>query len=124
MTDVVPVLHRAFPAWTFSVRDGVWRASGRVVVDATSLELLLAWITVIEDEGRKGCRPRPLVSKILKVTALVSKMGPSPGYAPMSILVNGEPLVSHLTIPGGGDLPQTCVFAVPGRWLRTGRRRR
>lgn len=48
MTDIIPVLHRAFPAWGFSVRDGVWRASGRVFVAATSLELLLAWITVIE----------------------------------------------------------------------------
>lgn len=64
-----------------------------------------------------------ILEATLKVTALVSKMGPSPGHAPMSILVNGEPLVAHLTIPGGGDLPQTCVFAVPGRWLRPGRNR-
>ncbi|WP_051300016.1 hypothetical protein [Actinomadura rifamycini] len=62
-----------------------------------------------------------ILEATLKVTALVSKMGPSPGYAPLSILVNGEPLVAQMTIPGGGDLPQTCVFAVPGRWLRPGR---
>lgn len=54
----------------------------------------------------------------LQVTALVSKAGRSPGHAPMTVLVNGEPVASHLTVPGGGDLPQTCVFAVPGRWLR------
>ncbi|GAB3464965.1 hypothetical protein GCM10027570_53190 [Streptomonospora sediminis] len=61
-----------------------------------------------------------LVEATLKVTALVSKDGRSPGHAPMSILVNGEPVTSHLTVPGGGDLPQTCDFAVPGRWLRRG----
>lgn len=59
----------------------------------------------------------------LKVTALVSKNGPRPGYAPLTILVNGEPVASRLTIPGGGDLPQTCVFAVPGRWVLPGRNR-
>jgi hypothetical protein len=56
----------------------------------------------------------------LKVTALVSKNGPRPGHAPMTVLVNGEPVTSRLTVPGGGDLPQTCVFAVPGRWLLPG----
>ncbi|MFD0899973.1 hypothetical protein [Actinomadura sediminis] len=50
MSDIIPVLHRAFPAWGFSVRDGEWRASGQVFVAATSLELLLAWITMIEDD--------------------------------------------------------------------------
>jgi hypothetical protein len=64
-----------------------------------------------------------IVEATLKVTALVSKMGPAPGYAPLTILVNGEPVATHLTIPGGGDLPQTCVFAVPGRWLRPGANR-
>jgi hypothetical protein len=56
----------------------------------------------------------------LKVRALVSKSGPGPGFAPLTVLVNGEPVTSRLTIPGGGDLPQTCVFAVPGRWLLPG----
>ncbi|WP_176611317.1 hypothetical protein [Actinomadura sp. WMMB 499] len=47
--DIIPVLHRAVPGWDFSVRDGEWRASGRAVITSSSLELLLAWITVIEE---------------------------------------------------------------------------
>jgi hypothetical protein len=60
---------------------------------------------------------------ILTVTALVSKSGRSAGYAPMTVLVNGEPVASRLTVPGGGDLPQDCVFSVPGALLRHGRNR-
>lgn len=60
-----------------------------------------------------------IVEGVLRVTALVSKNGGSPGYAPLTVLVNGEPVASRLTIPGGGDLPQSLDFAVPGRWLRT-----
>lgn len=60
-----------------------------------------------------------IVEGVLRVTALVSKNGGSPGYAPLTVLVNGEPVASRLTIPGGGDLPQNLDFAVPGEWLRT-----
>ena len=60
-----------------------------------------------------------IVEGVLRVTALVSKNGGSPGYAPLTVLVNGEPVASRLTIPGGGDLPQDLDFAVPGGWLRT-----
>ncbi|MGW0791569.1 alpha-1,2-mannosidase [Streptomyces sp. NPDC002911] len=56
----------------------------------------------------------------LNVTALVSKLGRSPGYAPVDLLVNQHVLVRGLTVPGGGDLPQDNVFAVPGRLLRPG----
>lgn len=56
----------------------------------------------------------------LKVTALTSKLGGGPGFAPMDIEVNGKSLVEALTLPGGGDLPQTMVFAVPGELLREG----
>lgn len=56
----------------------------------------------------------------LKVTALVSKLGPSMGFAPMGVLVNGEVVADRLTIPGGGDLPQDNVLAVPGRLLTPG----
>jgi len=58
----------------------------------------------------------------LTVTALVSKRGPAMGYAPLTIEVNGHVVVERLTIPGGGDLPQSLVFAVPGDWLLPGRR--
>ncbi|MFE6306718.1 hypothetical protein [Nocardiopsis sp. NPDC057823] len=60
---------------------------------------------------------------ILTVTALVSKSGRSAGYAPLTVLVNGEPVASRMTVPGGGDLPQDCVFSVPGALLRPGRNR-
>ncbi|WP_052433438.1 hypothetical protein [Streptacidiphilus carbonis] len=56
----------------------------------------------------------------LKVTALTSKLGRSPGFAPMDIVVNGRTLVDALTIPGGGDLPQTLAYAVPGKLLHPG----
>lgn len=61
-----------------------------------------------------------IVEVTLKVTALTSKLGPSPGFAPLDMAVNGKVLVDALTIPGGGDLPQTIAFAVPGEWLRPG----
>lgn len=56
----------------------------------------------------------------LKVCALVSKVGPAPGFAPLDILVNGQSVISRFRIPGGGDLPQVMTFAVPGEWLRSG----
>ena len=65
-------------------------------------------------------RGEQIIEATLKVTVLTSKIGPSPGFAPMDILVNGEPLVEALTVPGGGDLPQTLVFAVPGEQLHPG----
>jgi len=58
----------------------------------------------------------------LTVTALVSKRGPEMGYAPLTIDVNGHAVVERLTIPGGGDLPQSLAFAVPGDWLLPGQR--
>ena len=61
-----------------------------------------------------------IIEATLKVTALTSKLGPSPGFAPMDIVVNGQTLVDALTIPGGGDLPQTLSYAVPGEMLHPG----
>lgn len=56
----------------------------------------------------------------LTVTALVSKLGSSLGHAPMSIVLQGEQLATDLIVPGGGDLPQDNVFAVPGHLLKPG----
>jgi hypothetical protein len=56
----------------------------------------------------------------LTVTALVSKLGSSPGHAPMDVLLQGEVLAGGLTVPGGGDLPHDNVFAVPGDLLGPG----
>jgi hypothetical protein len=58
----------------------------------------------------------------LGVTALVSKLGPAIGYAPLTVAVNGRSVVERWTIPGGGDLPQDLSFAVPGDWLLPGTR--
>ncbi|MFI8087194.1 discoidin domain-containing protein [Streptomyces sp. NPDC086080] len=64
--------------------------------------------------------PEDVEQATLTVTALVSKLGSSLGYAPMDVLLQGEPLVTDLTVPGGGDLPQDNVFAVPGHLLKPG----
>jgi hypothetical protein len=56
----------------------------------------------------------------LTIRGLVSKSGPAVGYAPLDILVNDRALISGLRTPGGGDLPQTMPFAVPGDWLVSG----
>lgn len=53
----------------------------------------------------------------LKIRALVSKLGPAVGYAPLDVLVNGQVVIERFRIPGGGDLPQTLTFVVPGDWL-------
>lgn len=49
--------------------------------------------------------------------ALVAKHGRDIGYAPVSVYVNGEAVIRDWTVPGGGDLPQDNVFAVPGGCL-------
>ncbi|MFD6904995.1 alpha-1,2-mannosidase [Streptomyces sp. NPDC060077] len=64
--------------------------------------------------------PEDVEQATLTVTALVSKLGSSIGYAPMDVLLQGEPLVADLTVPGGGDLPQDNVLAVPGHLLKPG----
>ncbi|WP_406356128.1 alpha-1,2-mannosidase [Streptomyces sp. NBC_01635] len=64
--------------------------------------------------------PADIPQATLTMTALVSKLGPEPGYAPVDVLLQGETLVEGLTVPGGGDLPQDNVFAVPGHLLKAG----
>ncbi|SEM33092.1 hypothetical protein [Streptacidiphilus jiangxiensis] len=56
----------------------------------------------------------------VKVRALVSKLGPRPGYAPLELAVNSKVVVADFRIPGGGDLPQQLTFAVPTDLLRPG----
>ncbi|WP_320780062.1 alpha-1,2-mannosidase [Streptomyces sp. CRN 30] len=64
--------------------------------------------------------PEGIPQATLTVTALVSKLGGAPGYAPIDVLLQGEELARDLTVPGGGDLPQDNVFAVPARLLKQG----
>ncbi|WP_433176789.1 hypothetical protein [Actinoallomurus sp. CA-150999] len=66
-------------------------------------------------------RPQEVAEATLTVTALVSKLWSELGYAPMDVVLNDEPLAEGLTVPGGGDLPQDNVFAVPGSLLEPGR---
>lgn len=64
--------------------------------------------------------PEAIPQATLTVTALVSRLGSAPGYAPIDVLLQGEALAEDLTVPGGGDLPQDNVFAVPARLLKPG----
>ncbi|MFJ3794828.1 hypothetical protein ACIPSJ_00910 [Streptomyces sp. NPDC090088] len=64
--------------------------------------------------------PCDVVQATLTVTALVSKLGPSPGYAPRTVRLQGTVLAEDLTVPGGGDLAHDNVFAVPGDLLVPG----
>ncbi|MFJ1751895.1 hypothetical protein [Kitasatospora sp. NPDC088134] len=56
----------------------------------------------------------------VKIRALVSKLGPRPGFAPLDIAVNSKAIVGDYRIPGGGDLPQEFVLAVPAELLVPG----
>lgn len=64
--------------------------------------------------------PGAIPEATLTLTGLVSKLGSSLGHAPIDVLLQGETLAEDLTVPGGGDLPQDNVFAVPGRLLEPG----
>lgn len=56
----------------------------------------------------------------VKIRALVSKLGSRPGFAPLDIAVNAKAIVGDQRIPGGGDLPQEFVLAVPADLLVPG----
>jgi hypothetical protein len=64
--------------------------------------------------------PQDVPQATLTITALVSRLGAALGHAPMDVLLQGEPLATDLTVPGGGDLPQDNVLAVPGHLLKPG----
>ncbi|MFC8298616.1 DM9 repeat-containing protein [Micromonospora orduensis] len=53
--------------------------------------------------------------------ALASMLSGAPGYAPLTVRLNGRPLADRLRIPNGGGLPQRLVFAVPAEELTAGR---
>ncbi|MFE0528851.1 DM9 repeat-containing protein [Micromonospora parva] len=55
------------------------------------------------------------------VRALASMLSRAPGYAPLTVRLNGRPLANRLRIPNGGGLPQRLVFAVPAEELTAGR---
>ncbi|MET8264915.1 hypothetical protein ACWD8I_27525 [Micromonospora arida] len=67
--------------------------------------------------------PDPAVVREACVTlvALASMLAGGPGYAPLTVHLNGRPLADGLRIPNGGGLPQRLVFAVPAEELVPGR---
>ncbi|MEU8181003.1 hypothetical protein AB0B85_16555 [Micromonospora sp. NPDC049044] len=66
--------------------------------------------------------PDPAVVREACVTlvALVSMLAGGPGYAPLTVTLNGRPLADELRVPNGGGLPQRLVFAVPAEELVPG----
>ncbi|MGX7673946.1 DM9 repeat-containing protein [Plantactinospora sp. DSM 117369] len=67
--------------------------------------------------------PDPAVVREASVAlvALASMLYQAPGYAPLTVRLNGRPLADRLRIPNGGGLPQRLVFAVPAEELVAGR---
>ena len=63
--------------------------------------------------------PQETAQATVVVTALVSKRGPLPGYAPIDVLINGIPLINDHVIPGG-DIATDTALAVPGEHLVAG----
>ena len=63
--------------------------------------------------------PRDTAQVVVTVTALVSKLGPRLGHAPISMLINGLPVLEDHVIPGG-DLPADTAIAIPGERLVAG----
>lgn len=55
------------------------------------------------------------------IRALASMLSRAPGYAPLTVRLNGRPLADRLRIPNGGGLPQRLAFAVPAEELTAGR---
>ncbi|MEU4419098.1 hypothetical protein AB0F81_00585 [Actinoplanes sp. NPDC024001] len=66
--------------------------------------------------------PDPVVVReaCVALRALASMLLREPGYAPLTVSLNGKPLADRLRIPNGGGLPQRLVFAVPAEDLVAG----
>jgi hypothetical protein len=57
----------------------------------------------------------------VRLVGLVSRLGSQDGYSPISLSVNGQTIVSHYTVPGGGYNPTEVSFPVPVELLQAGR---
>jgi hypothetical protein len=66
-----------------------------------------------------GAGPLPPTLQV-RLVGLVSRLGSSDGYSPITITVNNTVIVSHFTVPGGGYNPTECSFSVPAAALRQG----
>ncbi|MFF6984270.1 hypothetical protein ACFZAV_42910 [Streptomyces sp. NPDC008343] len=89
-------------------------------VDPSHLELLAGASVTLDFTVQ---RPAEIQQATLTLTALVSKVGPSPGHAPLDVLLGGVSLAEAVTVPGGGELRTDMSFAVPGGLLVEGRNR-
>lgn len=65
--------------------------------------------------------PAVVCEASVALVALASMLSRAPGYAPLTVRLNGRPLADRLRIPNGGGLPQRLVFAVPAEELVAGR---
>jgi len=66
-----------------------------------------------------GAGPPPPTLQV-RLVGLVSRLGSSDGYSPITLTVNGTTVVSHYTVPGGGYGPTEASFTVPAAALRPG----
>jgi hypothetical protein len=56
----------------------------------------------------------------VRLAGLVSRNGDQPGYAPITITVNGQVVVADFTVPGSGFGATEAAFPVPVQALRNG----
>jgi serine/threonine protein kinase len=104
--DLVLVQNGAIPQNGFSVVG----QGGQVVVD----------YTLTGNYSLTGPH-KPILTVIMR--GLVSRNGNDAGYAPISLLCNGQFIVQNFTLPGGGFNPETSSFQVPFGFLTRGRNR-
>ncbi|MEU4160585.1 DM9 repeat-containing protein [Actinoplanes sp. NPDC026670] len=65
--------------------------------------------------------PAAVREACVALRALASMLSREPGYAPLTVRLNGNRLADRLRIPNGGGLPQRVAFAVPAEQLVAGR---
>lgn len=65
--------------------------------------------------------PAPLQQIEVRVNGLVSRLEPNEGYSPITLLANGQPIVSDYTMPGAGYQPHKAAFHVPQKLLKVGK---
>jgi hypothetical protein len=66
-----------------------------------------------------GSGPLP-PTLVVRLVGLVSRLGSSDGYSPITVTVNDTVVASHYTVPGGGYGPTEASFSVPAGALRQG----
>lgn len=57
---------------------------------------------------------------LFSVYGLVSRSSESEGYSPITLKVNGQPIISNFTVPGAGFAPHLIQFVIPSSQLANG----